>query len=387
MARAEYAGLGGFFGGAGEVLREDIRAKRAEKSALRGAIADLYARQMEEGLLAREVPVTAPPEPVRPPTERPSLPMMLSQRLETGVPPRVTPEPIPTPVPEPIPERITELRPLTADEQIDVFKSIYGKGKLPKGIRVKDVKEAETTPIFYSDPVTKKLYKSSGEEHFGNVPKGSKIIKQSAFKDLLSLEEKLEFQAKQKELSTSLQLLPRLDQAVTAVKNLKELFYKAYTPLSVEEGDIAKGLAERARGLGARFQAFTGAKAELQAYLKARAAFSSLISKGGFGEAGMLTNQDIQRALNALPSPGDTQEEAAAKWRELENILFSARKRFQEKYKLFTGKEYGKEGPIKTKKEIKQYNVNDIINTSSGKQYKVIGFYEDGEPDVIEVGG
>jgi hypothetical protein len=380
MARAEYAGLAGFFKGLGtgaekiyEQKLEQEKRKIEEESEYRKAVSDLFRKQAEEGLLEREVEVPAAP--------RPELPLTLAQRLETGVPPRLGAPPPPT----------IERRPLTAEEQVDIMRSIYKGQKLPKGIKIKEkeAKEAFQIPIFYSDPITKTLYTSTGEEYVGDIPKGSKIIRQAVSKEVMSPEEKLEYEAKRKELSTSLQILPRLDQALLAVQNLKKQFEKGYKPREVAPGDIIAGATERYRGFKARMEALAGARAELSTYLANREAFSSLISKGGFFEAGVLTNPDIERVLKALPTAGNTEQEVESKWRELKAILGAARTRFEQKYQAFTGKPYtGKETEVKveTKAPVREpeteYNIGDIITAPDGKRYRIRGFYEDGEPDV-----
>jgi hypothetical protein len=385
MARAEDIGLSAFFGtlgkGAERFFLQKEQKKAEEESALKQTLAALYAKQAEKGLLEREIEVPGIPQP-----PRPELPLLLSQRLGTGVPPEVEPRP---PVISP---PTTERRPLTAEEQIELFKSIYGEGRIPAGIktrRIEDIAAAKVTPVFFVDPATKRITTQEGIEVTGAVPKGAKFITEK--EPPKTEQEKLEFQAKRKELATSLQMLPKLDQAVTAIGNLKAQFFRGFTPKSIKEGDVKGALKEQLRGLKARVESVAGARAELGTYLADREAFSSLISKGGFMEAGMLTNQDIQRVLTALPKPGESIEKVNAKWRELEGILSSARKRFENRYKTFTGKEYSAiESTSFPTREIEpitrtEYNIGDIITAPNNKRYRVIGFYDDGEPNVVPV--
>ena len=134
---------------------------------------------------------------------------------------------------------------------------------------------------------------------------------------------------RKKELQKAAEALPKLEQAEQAAKNLKVQFYKGYEPISVKKGDVLGGIGQRVRGAKEWSTAMLGASPELATYMADKEAFAGLISKGGFGEAGMLTNQDIKRITNALPSPGSSKEESESKWREIESILSSARKRYE----------------------------------------------------------
>lgn len=134
-----------------------------------------------------------------------------------------------------------------------------------------------------------------------------------------------------KEITSMVAGLPKLDQAFQAAKQLKELFYRAVVPDVVETGDVLGGVKSRLKGAGRWTTAQIGANPLTKIYLSNRAGFSGLIAKGGFGEAGMLTNADIQRVVSLLPGTGSTASEAETAWIQIETILGSARTRYEKK--------------------------------------------------------
>ena len=119
-------------------------------------------------------------------------------------------------------------------------------------------------------------------------------------------------------------LLPKLDQADQAVMQLETLFKGGASP---DKNPVVARVSGVADYLGAK----SGFNPKLNAYLNNRKAFAGLIAKGGFGEAGMLTNQDIERVVSALPGSSSTPEEAKIGFQEVRNLLSSARKRFEDK--------------------------------------------------------
>ena len=163
-----------------------------------------------------------------------------------------------------------------------------------------------------------------------------------------NVENKLKDKLREKELSKAAELLPKLDQATEAIKSLKAQYYRGDTPRSVKKGDILGGFLSRAAGVKQGAEAKLGANAELQTYINNRKAFASLISKGGFMESGVLTNQDINRVLDALPTSGSTKEEANANWREIEGILGSARSKYEAKLNGEDSAESQSEGKTST---------------------------------------
>lgn len=170
----------------------------------------------------------------------------------------------------------------------------------------------------------------------GMVPKGTKIIPNSTMQ---SSEDKIREAVTKSELTSAAGILPKMDQAQEAVKMLKEQYYKGFSPSDVQKGDIKGGLKARIGGLGQSAMSAVGANPDLNVYKSNRGAFASLISKGGFLEAGVLTNQDIERVLKAVPDEGSTKKEADTKWKEVEGILGKARSRYEKKFSNVTGNE------------------------------------------------
>ena len=70
------------------------------------------------------------------------------------------------------------------------------------------------------------------------------------------------------------------------------------------------GLGRMTGAIGTAYRSFMGEEPLTRNYQKQLAGFSSMIAKE-FGEAGRLSDQDIQRTMNLFPTPGDTEEETA----------------------------------------------------------------------------
>lgn len=168
-----------------------------------------------------------------------------------------------------------------------------------------------------------------------------------------------------KELESMAEKLPNLDRATDAISQLKSSFNSAWTPKSIDEDDLVEGIFERLRGASAiPVESWTQTNPELHTYLSNVGAFSSLISKGGFMEAGVLTNQDIQRVIQALPKPGYSKERVAMAWKTIDEVMGSARKRFESKKQ-----EYGASG----KQTQEQSNVNKETDNKWQKFLKITG--------------
>jgi len=188
----------------------------------------------------------------------------------------------------------------------------------------------------------------------GMVPKGTKIVPSSTMQ---SSEDKIKEAVTKSELTSAAGILPKMDQAQEAVKMLKEQYYKGFTPMEVEKGDIKGGLKARFSGIGQSAMSAAGANPDLNVYKSNRGAFASLISKGGFLEAGVLTNQDIERVLKAVPDEGSTKKEADTKWQEVEGILGKARQKYEKKFGEVTGGT-GKSNPSGS--EVQTFNVGGV---------------------------
>ncbi len=140
----------------------------------------------------------------------------------------------------------------------------------------------------------------------------------------------LEQEATRAEVKKLAEIKPNLDRANEAIQELKGLFEKGDVSKSVKRGDVFSGLLERGKGVKEGIVAKMGGNPELQQYLKLRKSFASLITKGGFLEAGVLTNPDIERALGSLPTTGSTKEEIEIGWKTINNIMTSAQRKFEQ---------------------------------------------------------
>jgi len=163
------------------------------------------------------------------------------------------------------------------------------------------------------------------------------------------IRKKMETDILEKEVMTSSANIPKLENAFNAIKQLKQQFDKSANSKSVKRGDVGAGIANKFYGMKKSASAAIGADAELKTYLNNRKSFASLISKGGFLESGVLTNQDIQRVLNSLPDEYSSTEEANAGWREIDLILQSGLENYnKKKEKLFSS--LGANGTVKENK-------------------------------------
>ncbi len=171
------------------------------------------------------------------------------------------------------------------------------------------------TPVFLVDPTTGELKQA------GSTPKGAKVIQ----------EKSIDTEVSKKELMSQAQALPKLEQALQSVTQLEDLFYKGATP---DTG----AMAARITGPFDVIKARSGFNPNLNSYLNNRKAFAGLIAKGGFGEAGILTNQDIERVVSALPSASSTKEEAKIGFQEVKILLQSARDRFEKRKQEYSGR-------------------------------------------------
>lgn len=199
-----------------------------------------------------------------------------------------------------------------------IKKGLFGLGK-PE---VKPGQMYRKKPITLPSIEEGQMLETSYDE-YGN-PKGFKIAE--------TPERKLEREVQKKELMSMAEKLPNLERAETSIASLKDLFTKGWQPESVKSGEAAKGVSERIKGLLAiPAQSWAQTNPDLRTYLEDRQAFASLLSKGGFMEAGVLTNDDIQRALKSLPNPGDSKEVVDKKWKTLDEVMTKARTNFEKK--------------------------------------------------------
>jgi len=135
----------------------------------------------------------------------------------------------------------------------------------------------------------------------------------------------------QKTLGTEAAQLPKLDRALGAVQSLKAQYQRSLNPVSIKKGSnpFTGFIQKNLQGAGQNISSMSGTNPEMNRYKANKEGFASLISKGGFMEAGVLTNEDIKRITNILPGEFSSQEEADIAWSEIEGILSAARKQFE----------------------------------------------------------
>ena len=136
---------------------------------------------------------------------------------------------------------------------------------------------------------------------------------------------------KQKALEKQATELPKLDRALNAVQSLRAQYDRSLSPVSIEKGSnpFTGFVKKNVQGATQNIGSMSGTNPELNRYMANKEGFASLISKGGFMEAGVLTNEDIKRITNILPSEFSSKEEADIAWKEIEGILSAARKQFE----------------------------------------------------------
>lgn len=232
------------------------------------------------------------------------------------------------------------LREERLQKQLDLM---YGKeNRLSNQNAVNNMKYfgASITPEMLANNPTLNSVVTPLVKNFGITPEVNQnneitfeIPMQSALEQKALLGGKL----KEKELSSIVEKLPNLDRAMAALDSLKETFDSAWQPKSIEEGQSIEGLMERIRGTGSiPLESWTQTNPELHTYLSNVGAFSSLLSKGGFMEAGVLTNQDIQRVLQALPKPGYSKERVELGWETITDVFTNSRKNYEQKLKEYS---------------------------------------------------
>jgi len=170
---------------------------------------------------------------------------------------------------------------------------------------------------------------TTDEEGNPQVPSGMEISTinakgQPTYKKKKDRAQELSDEIAKKELMAMAALLPKLGQASQAVDQLENLFYEG---AKLDKNPIAARLTGPFDAAAAK----AGFNSALNIYMNDRKAFAGLIAKGGFGEAGMLTKDDITRAVASLPNAGSTLEEAQRGFLEVKTLLSAARNRYLQK--------------------------------------------------------
>lgn len=111
-----------------------------------------------------------------------------------------------------------------------------------------------------------------------------------------------------------------IDNTEGLINELETLFYEAGTT----EGPLA-----RVTGLGRKAAGAVGLNESAKIYEREKEAFISQISKALGGDVGALSNQDIQRAISALPDLTSTAGEARKSFTIVKNLINKARRNVQ----------------------------------------------------------
>jgi hypothetical protein len=262
-------------------------------------------------------------------------------------------------------EPLTQEKP--ASMSIDDIRTLFMTGKVPNGYNFKMRPQADTVGQYLTyDPKTQNIVptgvstgrkgnallpgdkefktydyiyvvKPNGQGKYVNVHTGEETgtIPEGANFKTVSTQD-LDY----KEASSMAPAMPKLGQARAAARELKDLYYKAYNPLSVQPGDVAGGLMARGKGIIETGKAIAGANPYATTYRNKRDAVMGLFAKGVLAESGVLTDQDIERAKGILAREYATKEEADMAFSELDKILSSAEQRYAELYKKQTGMDY-----------------------------------------------
>lgn len=109
-------------------------------------------------------------------------------------------------------------------------------------------------------------------------------------------------------LRTQADAMKSVGSALSAIKQFSD-------SVNTSSGPVARVSGAVRSGLGA-----VGLDPQTKVFEDTRKAHAIRLSRA-LGEVGVLTNQDIERAVSLIPGPGTTKEEAAMKFQQLEGIL------------------------------------------------------------------
>ena len=198
--------------------------------------------------------------------------------------------------------------------------------------KLKEIEAYKSTLESPKDKAQRGLYdaQSAWMKGIGGMPEEEGLVLDSYGKSgprYINAKSRLE----QKTLGTEASQLPKLDRALVAVQSLKSQYQRSLTPTSIKSGSnpFVGFLKKGQQGIKQNIGSVSGSNPEMNRYKANKEGFASLISKGGFMEAGVLTNEDIKRITNILPSEYSSKEEADIAWNEIEGILSAARKQFE----------------------------------------------------------
>ena len=146
------------------------------------------------------------------------------------------------------------------------------------------------------------------------------------FENPQSLQREAAAELNKKQAGKLAEILPKLEIAETALDNLIGTFNQAIPELAETGGE-----AIFSQGPSQTLAKLVGRNEKLRAFDQAKKAFSGVFAKGVFQESGVLTNQDIKRALDSLPNQFDSQESADIKIGILKDLINKAKLNFQNK--------------------------------------------------------
>lgn len=218
------------------------------------------------------------------------------------------------------------------DTVMDAFKTRGERqGKLADAIALERAKNS--LPMNEKDQAQTDLYKSQSAwmKGISGMPEEEGLVLDSVGKSgprYINAKARLE----QKSLGEQASQLPKLNRALGAVQSLRSQYERSIKPASIQPGSnpFLGMLTKGAQGSTNKLGAVSGSNPEMNRYNANKEGFASLISKGGFMEAGVLTNEDIQRMTNILPNEFSSKEEADIAWKEIEDILSAASRQFQQ---------------------------------------------------------
>jgi len=150
----------------------------------------------------------------------------------------------------------------------------------------------------------------------------------------------------------------------SANKMLDEIEGLANQVITAEEpGDIPQQYIQ------GRIEAITKYNPQATTFLSTVDAFSSMLARAA-GEKGVLTTQDVQRIINALPKLTDTKASAQLKMQTLRNLYEAIKTGAIEAYSTPISELIGGEKTLKEKVEEKGYDYDSLRKNYTDEEIK-----------------
>lgn len=169
---------------------------------------------------------------------------------------------------------------------------------------------------------------------------------------------------KAREIDFNLAAKANEDMAVldTSLSSLEDMFKKAIPNPSA---DGSKAIME---GTFQNALSSVGMNEDLRSFNKLKDSMTSLFSKGLFREAGVLTNQDIQRAMASLPEATDSSVTLANKMATLRAIIQTGKTNYEAKRQAYiSGTDFT---PISSEMGSGAKQEIGVFKSSDGRSYK-----------------